>query len=86
MPTNAEIRFSWIPQEKKFHFEVIEHVDGRIATLAAFWVNSNGAVQLFNSILNELRRAAVNPEILPKPITLVKKSFDDLYSALKDKD
>tara|TARA_Y100000034_G_scaffold27715_1_gene33286 strand:+ start:1012 stop:1278 length:267 start_codon:yes stop_codon:yes gene_type:complete len=72
----VQLKFMWIPQEKKFHFELR---NGE-RTMVALWMSPKDVVNLFNVILGELRRASLNPDSLPKPIALT-----DPHQAAADK-
>jgi hypothetical protein len=61
--------FQWVVIEKRFLFEVTHKITGLSISC---WVDSEGAVLLFNKVLEELKRSTNNPESLPEPIVLAK--------------
>ena len=65
-----QVVFRWVPQERKFHFELSNQQQGSSFNVS-LWVSPSDAVNLFNMILAELKKAATNPRLLPEAIKLM---------------
>ena len=65
-----KVIFQWVPQQKKFHLQLSHESDG-VASSMSLWVSPLDAVNLFNVILAELKKAATNPHLLPDMIRML---------------
>ena len=65
-----KVIFQWVPQQRKFHFQLTHESNGTSSSLST-WVGPGEAIALFNVILTEIKKAATNPQILPDLIRMV---------------
>jgi hypothetical protein len=65
-----QVVFRWVSQERKFHFELSNQQQGSAFNVSV-WISPADAVNLFNMILSEIKKAATNPRLLPEAIRLM---------------